>query len=146
MIGPDIPAPHPSLVAASFKSHFWPSPLPSICTMPKTRQPFKATAALTLKRSQTSTPIPDDLAQISSELDSPAQTSSELDMEANVKRCLDEVPQLFILRFSNRAARFVSAYYLGCNGKDLGYLQKTYKSHRMLPYDAVTLMKESVHM
>ncbi|KAJ6530789.1 hypothetical protein B0H10DRAFT_2151628 [Mycena sp. CBHHK59/15] len=72
MIGPDIPAPHPSLVAASFKSHFWPSPLPSICTMPKT-------TALTLKRSQTSTPIPDDLAQISSGLDSPAQTSSELD-------------------------------------------------------------------
>ncbi|KAJ6561336.1 hypothetical protein B0H10DRAFT_1966537 [Mycena sp. CBHHK59/15] len=44
----------------------------------------KATAALTLKRSQsdsqTSTPIPDDLAQISSELDSPAQTFSELDV------------------------------------------------------------------
>ncbi|KAJ6598645.1 hypothetical protein B0H10DRAFT_2085229 [Mycena sp. CBHHK59/15] len=144
MIGPDIPAPHPNLVAASFKSHFWPSPLPSICTMPKASKSkkarqdnlSKATAALTLKRSQTSTPIPDDLAQISSELDSPAQTSSELDV----------VPQLFILRFSNRAARFVSAYYLGCTGKDLGYLQKTYKSHRMLPYDAVTLMKESVHM
>ncbi|KAJ6603904.1 hypothetical protein B0H10DRAFT_2078356 [Mycena sp. CBHHK59/15] len=141
-------------IAASFKSHFWPSPLPSICTMPQTSKSkkarqdnlSKATAALTLKRSQTSTPIPDDLAQISSELDSPAQTSSELDMEANVKRCLDEVPQLFILRFSNRAAQFVSAYYLGCTGKDLGYLQKTYKSHRMLPYDAVTLMKESVHM
>ncbi|KAJ7715376.1 hypothetical protein B0H16DRAFT_1805540 [Mycena metata] len=40
----------------------------------------KATAALTLKRSQTSTPIPDDLAQISSGLDSPAQTFSELDV------------------------------------------------------------------
>ncbi|KAJ6611215.1 hypothetical protein B0H10DRAFT_2057515 [Mycena sp. CBHHK59/15] len=117
MISPDIPAPHLSLVAASFKSHFWPSPLPSICTMPKASKSkkarqdnlSKATAALTLKRSQT-------------------------------------IPQLFILRFSNRAARFVSAYYLGCTGKDLGYLQKTYKSHRMLPYDAVTLMEESVHM
>ncbi|KAJ6623862.1 hypothetical protein B0H10DRAFT_1943640 [Mycena sp. CBHHK59/15] len=69
MIGPDIQAPHPSLVAASFKSHFWPSPLPSICTMPKTSKSkkarqdnlSKATAALTLKRSQTT--------QTSSELD-----------------------------------------------------------------------------
>ena len=68
------------------------------------------------------------------------------EMEANVKRCLDEVPQLFILWFSNRAAPFVSAYYLGCTGKDLGYLQKTCKSHRMLPYDAVILIKQSVHM
>ncbi|KAJ7733169.1 hypothetical protein B0H16DRAFT_1769592, partial [Mycena metata] len=66
------------------------------------------------------------------------------EMEANVKRCLDEVPQLFILRFSNRAVRFISGYYLGCTGKDLGYLQKEYKSHRMLPYNAVTLMKQSV--
>ncbi|KAJ7733177.1 hypothetical protein B0H16DRAFT_1580190 [Mycena metata] len=64
----------------------------------------------------------------------------------NVKRCLDEVPQLFILRFSNRAVRFISGYYLGCTGKDLGYLQKEYKSHRMLPYNAVTLMKQSVQM
>ena len=101
----------------------------------------KATAALTLKRSQTSTPIPDDLAQVSSELDSPAQTSSELDVAS-----LDDTLSSWDLRFSNRAARFVSAYYLGCTGKDFGYLQKTYKSHRMLPYNAVTLMKQSVHM
>ncbi|KAJ7689865.1 hypothetical protein B0H17DRAFT_1180113 [Mycena rosella] len=40
----------------------------------------KATAALTLKRSQTSTPIPEELTQIPSELDSPAQTFSELDL------------------------------------------------------------------
>ncbi|KAJ7499538.1 hypothetical protein FB451DRAFT_1358691 [Mycena latifolia] len=40
----------------------------------------KATAALTLKRSQTSTLIPEELAQIPLELDSPAQTFSELDL------------------------------------------------------------------
>jgi hypothetical protein len=68
------------------------------------------------------------------------------EMEANVKRCLDEVPQLYILRFSNRAARFISAYYLGCTGQDLGYVQKTYKSHRMLPYNALAEIKQSVTM
>jgi hypothetical protein len=68
------------------------------------------------------------------------------EMEANVKRCLDEVPQLYILRFSNRAARFISAYYLGCTGQDLGYVQNTYKSHRMLPYNAIAQIRQSVTM
>lgn len=65
------------------------------------------------------------------------RTNNIDEMEANVKKCLDEVPQLHILRFSNRAARFIWAYAYGFTGQDLGYIQKEYKSHRMLPYKEI---------
>ena len=86
-------------------------------------------------------------------------------MRALVKKCLDEVRPLSILRFANRTACFISTYYAGFTGSDisaidkeyktyargavskamkiglsdteLAYTQRQYKSHRMLPPDFI---------
>jgi hypothetical protein len=69
-------------------------------------------------------------------------TTSNIDeMEANVKKCLDEVPDVSMIRFANRAARFISAHAAGFTGMDLGYIKPEYKSHRMLPASAIREMK-----
>ncbi|KIJ26477.1 hypothetical protein M422DRAFT_139805, partial [Sphaerobolus stellatus SS14] len=44
------------------------------------------------------------------------RTSDISEMEKNVLECLDQVPQLQILRYANRSARFLHAYSQGLNG------------------------------
>lgn len=74
------------------------------------------------------------------------KTSGIEQMRVNVKKCLDEVPHLSIIRYANRAARFVSAYAQGLSGMDLGYLKKEYRSHRMLPPDAVSEIRATFNV
>jgi hypothetical protein len=93
------------------------------------------------------------------------RTSKMEEMRTNVKRCLDDVPNLSILRYANRAARFISAYAQGLNGSHISLvdkkyksfgkvtgvtqlqlqsLKREYKSHRMLPPDVVRDIKAEV--
>ncbi|KAJ7222149.1 hypothetical protein GGX14DRAFT_352858 [Mycena pura] len=72
------------------------------------------------------------------------RTSDMKEMRVNVQQCLDKIPHLAIMRYANRAARFVSGYAHGLSGTDLGYLKKEYKSHRMLTPEVVSEIKASV--
>ncbi|KAJ7059975.1 hypothetical protein C8F01DRAFT_1084402 [Mycena amicta] len=66
------------------------------------------------------------------------------EMEDNMRKALDAVPQLSILRYANRAARFISAYAGGLNGEELAYVQRKYKGHRMLPQFMINEVKASI--
>ncbi|KAJ7091617.1 hypothetical protein C8R44DRAFT_550828, partial [Mycena epipterygia] len=69
------------------------------------------------------------------------KTANIDEMEQNVKACLDDVPQLQILRYANRAARFISAYVQGLTGADLVWITKPYRGHRILPPSMVAEIK-----
>jgi hypothetical protein len=49
-------------------------------------------------------------------------TSNVGEMRVNVKRCLDDVPNLPILCYANRAAWFISAYAHGLNGSHISHV------------------------
>ncbi|KIJ36226.1 hypothetical protein M422DRAFT_91105, partial [Sphaerobolus stellatus SS14] len=44
------------------------------------------------------------------------KTNNIDEMEQNMIACLDDIPQLQILRYANRSARFISAYSQGLSG------------------------------
>ncbi|KAJ7169336.1 hypothetical protein C8R43DRAFT_1103535 [Mycena crocata] len=74
-----------------------------------------------------------------------AKTSNIDEMEQNVKACLDDVPKLQIIRYANRAARFISPYAQGLSGADrLIWIKKKYRSHRILPPSMVAEIKASI--
>ncbi|KIJ28737.1 hypothetical protein M422DRAFT_189388 [Sphaerobolus stellatus SS14] len=58
-------------------------------------------------------------------------------MENNVLACLDQVPQIQILRYANRSARFISAYSQGLTGAQAVWANKKYHGHRTLPPEMV---------
>jgi hypothetical protein len=89
------------------------------------------------------------------------------EMRVNVKRCLDDVPNVSILHYANRAAQFISAYAHGLDGSHISHvdkkyksygkttgftqselwsLKREYKSHRMLPPDVVREIKTELNI
>ncbi|KAJ7116133.1 hypothetical protein C8R43DRAFT_1137998 [Mycena crocata] len=72
------------------------------------------------------------------------RTSNIEEMEKNVISCLDDVPRLSMIRFANRAARFISAYAQGLTGGDLIWIKKKYRSHRILPPSMIAEIKASI--
>ncbi|KAF7378024.1 hypothetical protein MSAN_00226300 [Mycena sanguinolenta] len=73
-----------------------------------------------------------------------AKTSNIDEMEQNVKTCLDDVPLVQIIRYANRAARFISAYAQGLTGADLIWVNKPYRGHRILPPRMIAEVKASI--
>ena len=76
------------------------------------------------------------------------KTSSVDEMEANVIRCLDDVPLvqiqryaftvlfpliLMTRRYANRSARFIHAYSEGLTGAEAAWANRKYHGHRTLP-------------
>ncbi|KAF8150577.1 hypothetical protein B0H34DRAFT_801519 [Crassisporium funariophilum] len=65
------------------------------------------------------------------------------EMEKNVVACLDEIPQLQILRYVNHSARFINAYAQGLSGPEAAWANKKYHGHRTLPPDMIASLKNS---
>ncbi|KAF7373706.1 hypothetical protein MSAN_00581600 [Mycena sanguinolenta] len=73
-----------------------------------------------------------------------ARTTNIDEMENNMKKSLDEVPKLFMIRFANCAARFISAYAHGLSGGDLIHVNRKFSGHHMLPPSMVAEIKAAV--
>ncbi|KAK0458339.1 uncharacterized protein EV420DRAFT_1270489 [Desarmillaria tabescens] len=74
---------------------------------------------------------------------SPRTTNID-EMEKNMIACLDDVPHLQIIRYANRSARFISAYYYGLSGVDAVWAARKYAGHRILPLDILADIREFV--
>ncbi|KIJ42812.1 hypothetical protein M422DRAFT_170684, partial [Sphaerobolus stellatus SS14] len=66
-----------------------------------------------------------------------SRTSDIDEMERNVLQCLDKVPEIQILRYANRAARFLHAYSQGLTGTQAIWANRCYHGHRTLPPNMV---------
>ncbi|KAF7334799.1 hypothetical protein MSAN_02366500 [Mycena sanguinolenta] len=74
-----------------------------------------------------------------------AHTSTVDEMEQNMLACLDVVPLLTIRRFTNRSARFISAYDQGLLGSEAVWAAKRYPGHRTLP-PTMAAMARAAHV
>jgi len=51
---------------------------------------------------------------------------------------------IYLCRYANRAARFISAYAGGLTGADLKWVNKPYRGHRILPPSMIAQIKDSI--
>ncbi|KIJ42627.1 hypothetical protein M422DRAFT_254072 [Sphaerobolus stellatus SS14] len=65
------------------------------------------------------------------------KTNNINEMEQNMIACLDDIPQLQILRYANRSARFIAAYSQGLSGAQAVWANHKYHGHRTLPSEMV---------
>ncbi|CAA7261900.1 unnamed protein product [Cyclocybe aegerita] len=70
------------------------------------------------------------------------KTTDIKEMERNVLACLDDVPDVSIKRYANRAARFINGYFQGLTGPEAVWANRKYHGHRTLPASVVAKLKE----
>ncbi|CAA7267960.1 unnamed protein product [Cyclocybe aegerita] len=70
------------------------------------------------------------------------KTTDIKEMERNVLACLDDVPDVSIKQYANRAARFINAYFQGLTGPEAAWANRKYHGHRTLPASVVAKLKE----
>ncbi|CAA7263722.1 unnamed protein product [Cyclocybe aegerita] len=70
------------------------------------------------------------------------KTTDIKEMERNVLACLDDVPDVSIKRYANRAARFINGYFQGLTGPEAAWANRKYHGHRTLPASVVAKLKE----
>ncbi|CAA7270186.1 unnamed protein product [Cyclocybe aegerita] len=70
------------------------------------------------------------------------KTTDIKEMERNVLACLDDVPDVSIKRYANRAARFINGYFQGLTGPEAAWANRKYRGHRTLPVSVVAKLKE----